>query len=156
MLMVHSIRMRTVPMSTPKPVPASATLQEIHSHLLEIDPSLRSQTSQPAVLPPALLALEKINTTLVTANEAFLKQARSLYQALAQADLTSEAGKTLLAGLKADLSTKLQDLDDSSTVDGAGRRSYLTSTAGIEALAQQAKLDVRDYLLSPRRAGHGR
>lgn len=153
MLMVHSIRMRTVPMSTPKPVPASATLQEIHTHLLEIDPSLRSQTSQPAVLPPALLALEKINTTLVTANEAFLKQARSLYQALAQADLASEAGKTLLAGLKADLSTKLQDLDDSSTVDGAGRRSYLTSTAGIEALAQQATLDVRDYLLSPAEQG---
>ncbi|WP_448650409.1 membrane-targeted effector domain-containing toxin [Pseudomonas fluorescens] len=133
-------------MSTPSAVP---TFQEIRTHLLEIDPDLRTQTKLPVVLPAELLALEKLNTTLIAANEQFLTQSRSLFQALAQADLTQAAGKDLLAQLKADLNTQLQNLDETSTVDGQGRKSYFTQSAGFAALEQQAKLDVRDYLLSP-------
>ncbi|SDU33412.1 membrane-targeted effector domain-containing toxin [Pseudomonas orientalis] len=136
-------------MSTSNLPPASPTHQELHTHLLEIAPSLRSQTRRPVVLPPELLALEKLNTTLSIANEQFLNQARKLFEALEEADLTQEAGKTLLATLKADLNNQLQTLDETSTVDGQGRKSYLISTVGAHALEQQAKLDVRDYLLSP-------
>lgn len=136
-------------MSTPNPTSAAPTLQEIRTHLLEIDPDLRTQTRQPSVLPPELLALEKLNTTLIRANNVLLNRSRSLFEALTQADLTEEAGKTLLAQLKTDLNTHLQGLDEVSTVDGQGRKSYLTQVAGLGALEQQAKLDVRDYLLTP-------
>jgi len=99
-------------MSTPNPTSAAPTLQEIRTHLLEIDPDLRTQTRQPSVLPPELLALEKLNTTLIRANNVLLNRSRSLFEALTQADLTEEAGKTLLAQLKTDLNTHLQGLDE--------------------------------------------
>ncbi|AZE93239.1 hypothetical protein C4J96_1105 [Pseudomonas orientalis] len=136
-------------MSMSTPPPASPTHQELHTHLLEIAPSLRTQARRPVALPAELLALEKLNTTLTAANAQFLNQARKLYEALNEADLTQVAGQTLLATLKADLNNQLQTLDETSTVDGQGRKSYLTSTAGVRALEQQARLDVRDYLLSP-------
>ncbi|WP_438868975.1 dermonecrotic toxin domain-containing protein [Pseudomonas sp. L1(2025)] len=136
-------------MSTPTPISASPTLQEIRTHLLEIDPELRTQTQEPVALPPELLALEKLNTHLISANNVLLNRSRSLFQALAQADLTQAPGKTLLAQLKTDLNTHLQGLDDVSTVDGQGRKSYLIQTAGLGALELQATLDVRDYLLAP-------
>ncbi|UXZ20912.1 membrane-targeted effector domain-containing toxin [Pseudomonas sp. YeP6b] len=136
-------------MSTPNTLAAVPTLQEIRTHLLEIDPGLRTQTKLPVVLPAELLALEKLNTTLITANDVLLNRSRSLFQALTQADLTQAAGQTLLATLKTDLNTHLQGLDEASTVDGLGRKSYMTSTAGLSALEQQATLDVRDHLLSP-------
>ncbi|SDZ55153.1 membrane-targeted effector domain-containing toxin [Pseudomonas salomonii] len=136
-------------MSTPNPTSAAPTLQEIRTHLLEIDPDLRTQTRQPAALPPELLALEKLNTTLIRANNVLLNRSRSLFEALTQADLTEETGKTVLAQLKTDLNTHLQGLDEVGTVDGQGRKSYLTQIAGLGALEQQAKLDVRDYLLAP-------
>ncbi|MEX5593443.1 hypothetical protein [Pseudomonas orientalis] len=98
-------------MSTPTPPSPSPKLQEIHSQLLEIDPQLRTQTRQPAVLPPELLALEKLNTTLISANNVLLERSRSLFGALTQADLTQAAGKTLLAQLKTDLNTHLLGLD---------------------------------------------
>lgn len=149
MLMVHSISIRTLPMSTPIPAPTLPTFQEIRTHLLEIDPDLRTQTQEPVALPPELLALEKLNTTLISANNILLNRSRSLFEALTQADLTQEAGKTLLAQLRTDLNTHLLGLDEVSTVDNQGRKSYLIQTAGLGALEQQAKLDVRDYLLSP-------
>ena len=136
-------------MSTSNLPPASPTHQQLHTHLLEIAPSLRTQTKRPIALPAELLALEKLNTTLTVANEQFLNQARTLFDQLDGADLTQEAGKTLLAKLKTDLNKQLQTLDETSTVDGQGRKSFLTSTAGVRALEQQAELDVRDYLLSP-------
>lgn len=136
-------------MSTSNTPAASPTLQETRTHLLEIDPELRTQTQQPAVVPAELLALEKLNTTLISANTVLLARSRSLFEALTRADLTQEAGKTLLAQLKTDLNTHLQGLDEVSTVDNQGRKSYLTQTAGLGALEQQAKLDMRDYLLSP-------
>ncbi|CRN03552.1 hypothetical protein [Pseudomonas sp. 34 E 7] len=136
-------------MSTPTPPSPSPKLQEIHTQLLEIDPQLRTQTRQPPVLPPELLALEKLNTTLINANNALLERSRSLFEALTRADLTQAAGKTLLAQLKTDLNTHLLGLDEASTVNGLGRKSYLAQTAGLGALEQQARLDVRDYLLAP-------
>ena len=136
-------------MSTPTPNPTLPTLQEIRTHLLEIDLGLRTQTQAPVALPPELLALEKLNTTLISANNILLNRSRSLFEALTQADLTQEAGKTLLAQLKTDLNTRLLGLDEVSMVDAQGRKSYLTQAAGLGALEQQAKLDVRDYLLSP-------
>jgi hypothetical protein len=117
--------------------------------LLEVDPELRTQTQLPVELPAELLALEKLNTTLISANEVLLNRSRSLFQALAQADLTEAAGKTLLDQLKTQLNVHLQGLDEASTVDGLPRKSYITSTAGLAALKQQAQLDVRDHLLSP-------
>ncbi|GAB5336120.1 dermonecrotic toxin domain-containing protein [Pseudomonas fluorescens] len=136
-------------MSTQYSVSAVPTLQEVRTHLLEIDPELRTQTRLPVVLPPELVALEALNTALISANEQFLNQSRSLYQTVAQADLTEAAGKALLATLKLTLHTRLHNLDETSTVDGQGRKSYLTQVAGLGALEQQARLDVRDYLLSP-------
>lgn len=136
-------------MSTSNTPAASPTLQETRTHLLEIDPELRTQTQEPVALPPELLALEKLNTTLISANNVLLARSRSLFEALTQADLTQEAGKTLLAQLRTDLNTHLLGLDEVSTVDNQGRKSYLIQTAGLGALEQQAKLDVRDYLLSP-------
>ncbi|OAE13719.1 hypothetical protein AZH11_03825 [Pseudomonas simiae] len=136
-------------MSTQHSASAIPTLQEVRTHLLEIDAQLRTRTQLPVVLPSELVALEKLNTTLISANEQFLNQSRTLFQALAQADLTQEAGKALLATLKTDLNTHLQNLDETSTVDGQGRKSYIIQVAGHTALEQQARLDVRDYLLSP-------
>lgn len=136
-------------MSTSTPPSTSPTLQETRTHLLEIDPALRTQTQPPATVPPQLLALEKLNTTLINANNVLLARSRSLFEALTQADLTQAAGKALLAQLKTDLNTHLLGLDEVSTVDGLGRKSYLTHTAGLGALEQQVKLDVRDYLLAP-------
>lgn len=136
-------------MSTPSHSPAVPTLEQVRTHLLEIDPDLRSQTRLAVQLPAELLALEALNTRLRSANEQFLNEARNLYPTLAEADLTQEAGKTLLATLQRELNANLQSLDETSTVDGQGRKSYLTQTAGADALEQQARLDVRDYLLSP-------
>ncbi|MDQ0741368.1 membrane-targeted effector domain-containing toxin [Pseudomonas sp. W4I3] len=136
-------------MSTPNDPLPKLTLQELRTHLFEIEPDLRSQTRLPVQLPAELLALEKLNTTLIAANEQLLSQSRSLFQALTETDLTHETGKALLARLKANLNNDLQKLDETSTVDGLGRRSYLAQTAGLAALEQQVALDVRDYLLSP-------
>ena len=41
---------------------ASPTFDEIRTHLLEIDPGLRTQTLEPVVIPAELLALETVNT----------------------------------------------------------------------------------------------
>lgn len=136
-------------MSTSNTSPALPTPEQIRTHLLEINPDLRSQTTLAVALPAELLALEKLNTALISANEQFLKAARGFYQGLSEADLTQEAGKTLLAKLKSDLNKNLQGLDETSTVEGQGRKSYITLTAGLGALEQQATLDARDYLLAP-------
>ncbi|WPN96585.1 membrane-targeted effector domain-containing toxin [Pseudomonas sp. MUP55] len=130
------------------PVPRPS-FQELRTHVLEIDPDLRSQTRLPVKLPAELLALEKLNTTLIAANEQLLSQSRSLFQALTDADLTHETGKALLVRLRANLNNDLQKLDESSTVEGLGRRSYFAQTAGLGAVEQQTALDVRDYLMSP-------
>ncbi|VVM65135.1 hypothetical protein PS645_01479 [Pseudomonas fluorescens] len=136
-------------MSTPNTPSPRPTFQELRTHLLEVDPELRSKTRLPVQMPVELLALEKLNTTLIAANEQLLSQSRSLFQALAQADLTLDSGKALLASLKATLNSDLQRLDEANPVDGLGRKSYFALTAGLTALEQQAAVDVRDYLLSP-------
>ncbi|WP_338724117.1 membrane-targeted effector domain-containing toxin [Pseudomonas tolaasii] len=127
-------------MSTPNHSPA---LQHIHNHLLEIDPTLRPYSRRPATLPAERLALDTLNTTLKRINEAYMTQASAFYQALDLADPSQ------LSQLKTRLDTQLQDLDDTSTVNGQSRKTYLTDTAGIKALEQETRLNVSDALLSP-------
>ena len=135
-------------MSTPSTLHDLPTFQDIRTHLLEIAPDLRAQTRLPVVLPAELVTLETLNSTLIEANQRFLNQSRALFSALTQADLTQDSGKALLATLKDELNTQLQNLDETSTVGGQGRKSFITLAAGVGALEQQARLDVRDYLLS--------
>jgi hypothetical protein len=149
MLLDYSIIMEAVPMRTPNPQPSSLTPEELYTQLLEIDPTLRQKPPRPAVLPEALVRLERINTTLQAANTLFLDQARALYQALHGSDLATAEGQRLLARLKTDLNRQLQALDETSTVEGQGRKSYMTYTAAGQALALQTALDVKDYLLAP-------
>jgi hypothetical protein len=136
-------------MSAPNNPLPSPTLQDLRTHLLEIDPGLRSQTRRPVQLPAELLALETLNTRLIAANKLLSSQSRDLFQALTQADLTDETGKALLARLKANLNNDLEKLDETTPVYGPGRKSYFAQTAGFAAVEQQAALDVRDYLLAP-------
>ncbi|WP_141695442.1 hypothetical protein, partial [Paenibacillus polymyxa] len=135
-------------MSTPSTLQDLPTFHDIRTHLLEIAPDLRAQTRLPVELPAELVTLETLNSTLIEANQRFVNQSRALFHALTQADLTQDSGKALLATLKAELNTQLQNLDETSTVGGQGRKSYITLAAGLGALEQQARLDVRDYLLS--------
>ncbi|NVZ72411.1 membrane-targeted effector domain-containing toxin [Pseudomonas costantinii] len=136
-------------MSTPNNPPAVPTFQTIQTHLLEIDPTLRSRTRRPIALPEALLALEKLNATLKKANLDLLSQSRTLYQDLAQANLTTDQGKRRLAQQVANLNKQLQALDETSTIDGQGRKSFMTFTAGSTATEQEARLNVDDDLLAP-------
>lgn len=118
------------------------TLEQLETQLLEIDPTLRGQTLRPVQLPHTLQALEKVNATLKQANAAFFTQARALYNSLAEDD-------TSLARLKTNLDQQLQTLDETSRVDGQGRKAYMTYTAGSTALEQEARLNAKDYLLTP-------
>lgn len=136
-------------MSTPNNAAALPTPQQIHSHLLEIDPSLRDHSKKPLTLPPERLALEKINATLKRVNSAYMVQASKLYDDLQHTDLTKDAGKQVFSRLKSQLTTQLEHLDDTRTVDGPSRKTYMTFTAGSSAVEQETRLNVTDYLLSP-------
>ncbi|MGF6097538.1 membrane-targeted effector domain-containing toxin [Pseudomonas sp. 18175] len=136
-------------MSTPKKPVALPTLQQVHSHLLEIDPTLRPHSKRPVTLPPERLALEKINATLNHVNGVYATKAHALYQDLTDADLAQASGQQLLERLSSELVTQLQALDEASTVDGQSRKTYLSFTAGINALEQEARLNASDALLSP-------
>lgn len=136
-------------MSTPNHRHTVPTLQHLHTQLLEIDPSLRSATRRTFALPAERVALDKINATLKTANASYLSQARALYLGLDGADLAQAAGQQLLTRLKTDLHHQLQTLDGTARIDHQSRKTYLTFTAGINALEQQAQLSVNDYLLTP-------
>ncbi|MGB3124046.1 MAG: membrane-targeted effector domain-containing toxin [Pseudomonas sp.] len=136
-------------MSTPNTRHAIPTLNQIHAHLLEIDPTLRAYSKQPVTLTQERLALEGLNTALKRINGAFAAKARALYQGLEQADLTQASDQNVLGQLKQSLNKNLQDLDETSTVEGQSRKTYLTFTAGISALEQETRLNVSDYLLSP-------
>ena len=126
-----------------------STLEQLRDQLFEIDPSLSPQSQDPIARPALSIALEKLSNTLTTANATYLSQARTLYQALTESDLATVDGKALLKRLKANLTTQLQDLDDTCKVGDQGRKQFLTYTAGISALEQEAQLNVQDLLLSP-------
>ena len=130
-------------MSTPNYPHATPTLQQIHSHLLEIAPTLRPHSQRPASLPDERQALDTVNATLKRINQTYTSQAQALYQGL---DLTNASVR---GQLKSSLNTRLQHLDETSTVDGQSRRTYMTSPAGIRALELEARLNVNDALLSP-------
>nr|WP_314563725.1 membrane-targeted effector domain-containing toxin [uncultured Pseudomonas sp.] len=129
--------------------PSEPTLEQLHAQLLQIDPSLRNQARQAAPQPQELLSLQTLNTQLKQANERFLTHARTLYQDLTHADLTQPAGETLLRRLQTELNQKLQDLDETSTLDGHGRKAFIAFNAGSNALELEAALNVKDHLLSP-------
>ncbi|UOK39595.1 membrane-targeted effector domain-containing toxin [Pseudomonas palleroniana] len=129
--------------------PSASQLEQLHAQLLEIDPSLRSQVSKPAPPPQELTDLEKLNATLKQANHTFLDQARALYQDLAQVDLSQTGGKALLTRLRAKLNEQLQDLDDTSSVTGQGRQTFMRYAAGSTALEREASLNIKDHLLNP-------
>ncbi|WAT27821.1 membrane-targeted effector domain-containing toxin [Pseudomonas sp. GXZC] len=124
-------------MSTPNPPHALPTLQQIHRHLLEIDPTLRAHSRRPVPLPTERLALDTLNAALKRINNAYMIQARALYEGLDTADLSTR------------LNNDLQSLDETSTVNGQSRKTYMTSTAGISALEQETRLNVNDALLRP-------
>ncbi len=149
MLVIQLITLGAVPMSTPNTLQSAPTLDQIHAHLMEIDPSLRALGKQTVALPEERLALEQINTTLKRINGAFKNKARDLYRDLDGADLTQPAGQQYLAQLKTNLNKNLEALDETSAVDGQSRKTYLTFSAGISALEQETRLNVSDYLLSP-------
>ncbi|MGY2364030.1 membrane-targeted effector domain-containing toxin [Pseudomonas azotoformans] len=136
-------------MSTPNHPHAIPTLQQIQSHLLEIDPTLRTRSKRPFVLPAELITLEATSAVLKRVNAAYEQQAHALYAGLEQADLAQSAGQQLLVRLKAQLASQLQDLDETSIIENQSRKTYVTVTAGISALEQEARLNVNDYLLSP-------
>ncbi|AMN77128.1 hypothetical protein [Pseudomonas azotoformans] len=136
-------------MSTPNNRHRSPTLQQIHSHLLEIDPTLRTHSKRPVTLPAERSALETTNATLKRVNTAYEQQAQRLYADLEHSDLSQAGGQQRLATLKTRLVQQLQRLDETSTVDGQSRKTFMTFTAGISALEQETRLNVSDYLLSP-------
>ena len=148
-LVIQFITSGAVPMSTPNTRHTAPTHNQVHAHLLEIDPTLRAYSKQPVALPQERIALDQINNTLKRINTDFAIQARALYQGLDQADLTQAAGQLLLERLKTSLNKNLQSLDETSVVAGQSRKTYLTSTAGISALELETLLNVNDYLLSP-------
>lgn len=149
MLVIQLTTPGAVPMSTPNTLASAPTLQQIHTHLLEIDPTLRPHSRRPVVLPKDRATLEQTSATLKRINGTFQTQARALYQGLDQVDLTQTAGKQKLSQLQSGLNKNLQTLNETSTVDGQSRKTYLTFTAGISALEHEARLNVSDYLLSP-------
>ncbi|TFY88687.1 membrane-targeted effector domain-containing toxin [Pseudomonas kairouanensis] len=126
-------------MSTPN---QPSTLQQRHRHLLEIAPTLRPHNQQSGTLPDERLALDTLNATLKRINLAYKTEASALYQALDLNDANQ------LTQLKTRLVTQLQTLDETSTVNGQSRKTYLTDTAGIKALEQETRLNVSDALLS--------
>ncbi len=136
-------------MSTPSNHHRSPTQQQIYSHLLEINPTLRTHSKRPITLPAERSALETTNATLKRVNAAYEQQAQRLYADLERADLSQAGGQQLLATLKTQLVQQLQLLDETSTVNGQSRKTFMTFTAGISALEQETRLNVSDYLLSP-------
>ena len=124
-------------MSTPNSPHALPTLQQIHRHLLEIDPTLRAHSRRPVPLPAERLALDTLNAALKRINNAYMIQARALYEGL----------DTVALSIR--LNNDLQSLDETSTVNGQSRKTYMTSTAGIRALEQETRLNVNDALLRP-------
>lgn len=149
MLVIQLTTPGAVPMSTPNTLQPTPTLNQVHAHLLEVDPTLRLYSKKPVAMAQERVALDHINTTLKRINSSFQTNARALYQGLEQADLTTTAGQQLLTQLETSLNKNLKSLDETSTVEGQSRKTYLTYTAGISALEQETRLNVSDYLLSP-------
>ncbi|USW95191.1 hypothetical protein NHF39_29415 [Pseudomonas proteolytica] len=122
-----------------------SSLNLIGHHLLDVDsPLLPTQT------PSADLAyLERLNTLLKQYRQQFLAKSRTLYHGLAQHDLQSTEGQTLLATLRTTLNTQLLDMDRREQIDGKARKSFMTFEAGFTAQAREAALGATDRLLHP-------
>lgn len=120
-------------------------LNQIGQHLLE-SPTLLIPEKAPS---PDLRYLERLNGLIRGARRQYLEHARVHYGTLRDSDLRSEAGQALLATLKANLDTRLRQLDLAHQIDGKPRKSFMTFDAGFIALTHEAKLGVQDRLLHP-------
>lgn len=120
-------------------------LNQIGHHFFNLEtallPEQKSTTEQ--------ASLNRINGLLKSHREQFVRRSRALYQALADSDLQSSSGKSLLAGLKESLDTALLDMDLRDRIDGKSARSFLTYDAGFTALEHEARQAVKDRLLHP-------
>lgn len=145
--LIHS--MEPVPVSTSPPTLAfdeiKGSLNLIGQHLLNVEtPLLPSHTAS-----AELAYLERLNTQLLQYRQHLLTKSRALYHDLAQSDLRSAGGKTLLTALKSTLNTQLLERDQREQVAGKGRTSFMTFEAGYTALANEAALGAADRLLHP-------
>lgn len=149
MLTALTLSMEPVPVSTSNP-PLSfdeikGSLNLIGHHLLDVDGPLLPAQTQSA----DLAYLERLNTLLKQYRQQFLDKSRALYQELAERDLQSAEGQTLLATLRTTLNTQLQDMDRREQIDGKARKSFMTFEAGYTALTHEAALAGADRLLHP-------
>lgn len=121
------------------------SLNLIGHYLLDVDGPLLPAQTQSA----DLAYLERLNTLLKQYRQQFLDKSRALYQGLAERDLQSAEGQTLLATLRTTLNTQLQDMDRREQIDGKARKSFMTFEAGYTALTHEAALAGADRLLHP-------
>ena len=149
MLKVLPLSMEPVPVSTSPPAltfdEIKGSLNLIGQHLLNVEtPLLPSHTAS-----AELAYLERLNTHLQQYRQHILAKSRALYHDLAQRDLRSAEGQTLLTTLRSTLNTQLLEMDRREQVDGKARKSFMTFEAGYTALANEAALGAADRLLHP-------
>ncbi|WP_415763566.1 membrane-targeted effector domain-containing toxin [Pseudomonas sp. CP4] len=120
-------------------------LNQIGHHFFNLETALLPE--QEATAEQA--CLNRINGLLKSHREQFVRRSRALYQALADSDLESSSGKSLLADLKKNLDTTLLDMDLRDQIDGKSAKSFLTYDAGFTALEHEARQAVKDRLLHP-------
>ena len=149
MLKALPLSMEPVPVSTSPPALAfdeiKGSLNLIGQHLLNVEtPLLPSHTAS-----AELAYLERLNTHLQQYRQHFLAKSRALYQDLAQNDLHSAEGQTLLTALRSSLNNQLLEMDRREQIDGKARASFMTFEAGYTALANEAALGAADRLLHP-------
>lgn len=147
--MALTLSMEPVPVSTSNP-PLSfdeikGSLNLIGHHLLDVDRPLLPAQTQSA----DLAYLERLNTLLKQYRQQFLDKSRALYQDLAERDLQSAEGQTLLATLRTTLNPQLLEMDRREQIDGKARTSFMTFEAGFTAQAREAALGATDRLLNP-------
>ena len=130
MLTALTLSMEPVPVSTSNP-PLSfdeikGSLNLIGQHLLNVEtPLLPSHTAS-----AELAYLERLDTHLRQYRQHFLAKSRALYQDLAQNDLHSAEGQTLLTALRSSLNNQLLEMDRREQIDGKARASFMTFEAG--------------------------
>ncbi|MBN2991893.1 membrane-targeted effector domain-containing toxin [Pseudomonas cedrina subsp. fulgida] len=134
----------------PTPLDRPPTFEEIRNDLGQIsDYLLQGDPIRAQAKPHELIELERLNQVLKTSNQTLLHSARALYQAVENSRLDTQEGKALVTRLKAELNTKLIELDERTLIENKSRKTYLTFDAGITALEQEAGLRVKDRLLHP-------
>ncbi|MFS2198620.1 dermonecrotic toxin domain-containing protein [Pseudomonas sp. Pseusp3] len=135
----------SIPTAPPSFEEIKGYLNQIGHHLLNAQTPLLPDHKPTA----ELRYLERLDGILKRYREQFLSKARTHYQALANSDLKTPEGQTLLTTLKSTLNTHLMDMDLREQIDGRPLKSYMTFEAGFTALEHEARLGVQDRLLHP-------